>query len=327
VAPAVVAPVIAVHLGPDDLAQALRADAAAGLSAPSPSLPPKWFYDDRGSELFDQITRLDEYYPTRREREILQREAATIAAATGADTLIELGSGTSDKTQLLLDAFTATGQLQRFVPFDVSEGILRWSAEAIARQHPGLAVHGVVGDFDRHLDRIPRGGRRLIAFLGGTVGNYEPGPRARLLADLAATLDPGDSLLLGTDLVKAVDRLELAYDDPAGVTAEFNRNVLHVLRRELSAQVDPDGWDHVARWDPQAEWIEMRLAARGTQRIAIPALGLDRTFEPGESLRTEISAKFRRETVEDELATAGLRLTHWWTDAAGDFALSLAVKP
>ena len=325
--PSVVDPVVDVYLTPDDLAQALRADVTAGLSAAEPSLPPKWFYDDRGSELFDEITRLEEYYPTRREREILQREAGTIAAASGADTLVELGSGTSDKTRLLLDAFAATGQLERFVPFDVSEGILRWSAHTIAERHPGLVVHGVVGDFDRHLDRIPAGGTRMVAFLGGTIGNYEPGPRARLLADLADSLARGDSLLLGTDLVKAPARLVAAYDDAAGVTAEFNRNVLRVLARELGAEVDPDGWDHVARWDGDAEWIEMRLAARGTQRIAVPELGIDRTFADGESLRTEVSSKFRRENVERELAEAGLRMTHWWTDAMGDFALSLSTKP
>ncbi|WP_426571952.1 ergothioneine biosynthesis protein EgtB [Aquihabitans sp. McL0605] len=325
--PSVIPPVIDVHLGAADLGRALRADVVAGLAAAEPSLPPKWFYDDRGSELFDQITRLDEYYPTRREREILQREAAAIAEASGADTLVELGSGTSDKTRLLLDAFDATGQLQRFVPFDVSEGILRWSAHTIAERHPGVAVHGVVGDFDHHLGCIPAGGRRMVAFLGGTIGNYEPGPRARLLAGLAATLASGDSLLLGTDLVKDPQRLVLAYDDPAGVTAEFNRNVLRVLARELDAEVDPDSWEHVARWDAGEEWIEMRLAALGPQRIAVPSLGVERSFGPGESLRTEVSAKFRRETVEAELAAAGLELTHWWTDAAGDFALSLSTKP
>ncbi|MCU1356012.1 MAG: methyltransferase [Acidimicrobiales bacterium] len=323
----VVRPVIDVHLGPDDLDAALRADVVAGLTAAEPTLPPKWFYDDRGSELFDEITRLDEYYPTRREREILQREAATIAAVSGADTLIELGSGTSDKTRILLDAFDAAGQLQRFVPFDVSEGILRWSAHHIAERHPGLQVHGVVGDFDRHLGTVPGGGRRMVAFLGGTIGNYETAPRARLLADLAETLDSGDSLLLGTDLVKDVGRLVAAYDDAAGITGEFNRNVLHVLARELGAEVDPDGWDHVARWNEAEEWIEMRLAARGPQRIAVDDLDIARTFADGETLRTEVSTKFRREQVESEVAAAGLTLTHWWTDALGDFALSLSTKP
>ncbi|MEZ5177850.1 MAG: L-histidine N(alpha)-methyltransferase [Acidimicrobiales bacterium] len=294
-APPVVEPRVDVHLHPADLERALRSDVATGLGATPATLPPKWFYDDRGSELFDQITRLDEYYPTRREREILEREAATIAEASGADTLVELGSGTSDKTRLLLDAFEATGQLERFVPFDVSEGILRWAAHTIAERHPGLAVHGVVGDFDHHLDALPAGGRRTVAFLGGTIGNFEPAHRARFLADLAASLRPGDSLLLGTDLVKDPERLVAAYDDAAGVTAEFNRNVLAVLAHRLDAELDPDGWAHEARWNDVDEWIEMHLVARGSQQVSVPSLGVSRSFAPGESIRTEISAKFRRE--------------------------------
>ncbi len=325
--PSVRAPQIDVHLGADDLARALRADVVAGLTASPATLPPKWFYDDRGSELFDQITRLDEYYPTRREREILEREAGTIAAVSGADTLVELGSGTSDKTRLLLDAFEATGRLRRFVPFDVSEGILRWAAHAIAERHPGLAVHGVVGDFDHHLPEIPAGGRRMVAFLGGTLGNFEPAARARFLGDLAGSLRSGDSLLLGTDLVKDPGRLVAAYDDAAGVTAEFNRNVLSVLARRLGADVALDGWEHEARWNESEEWIEMHLAASGPQRIEVPTLGVARTFEAGETIRTEVSAKFRRDGVEAELGAAGLALTHWWTDAQGDFALSLSIKP
>ncbi len=319
-------PVIDVHLHPADLDDALRRDVVAGLGAPQATLPPKWFYDDRGSELFDRITRLEAYYPTRREREILEREAGAIATASGADTLVELGSGTSDKTRLLLDALTATGQLRRFVPFDVSEGILRWSAAAIAQRYPGIEVHGVVGDFDHHLGRIPAGGRRMVAFLGGTVGNYEPVARARLLADLHDALAPGDSLLLGTDLVKDPARLVAAYDDPEGVTAEFDRNVLRVLARELDAVVDPEGWDHEARWDVEAERIEMHLRPRGPQRITVASLGLDRTFADGETIHTEISAKFRRGGVAAELAAAGFTLTHWWTDADGDFALSLSTR-
>ncbi len=321
------APTVDVHLGPDDLTAALRADVAAGLRAPQATLPPKWFYDDHGSELFDQITRLDAYYPTRCEREILTREAGAIVSASDADTLVELGSGTSDKTRLLLDAFTATGQLRRFVPFDVSEGILRWSADAIAEAYPGVRVHGVVGDFDRHLGELPRGGRRMVAFLGGTIGNYQTTARARLLAELSDALGPGDSLLLGTDLVKDPARLVTAYDDPEGITAAFNRNVLRVLARELGAEVDPDGWDHEARWNAEEEWIEMHLRARGRQRIVVPSLGIDRTFADGETIHTEVSAKFRRPKVQGELAAAGLELKNWWTDTNADFALSLSIKP
>ena len=240
--------------------------------------------------------------------------------------MIELGSGTSDKTRTLLDAFSSAGQLQRFVPFDVSEGILRWSAAAMADRYPGLAVHGVVGDFDHHLDRLPAEGRRLVVFLGGTIGNYEPVDRARLLRRLADQLAPGDSLLLGTDLVKDPSRLVAAYDDGAGVTAEFNRNVLRVLDRELGATFVPDRFDHVAVWDPDAQWIEMRLRSDGDQLVRIDALDLDLSFAHGEEIRTEVSAKFRRANVDDELTAAGLQLADWWTDAAGDFAVSLSFR-
>ena len=319
--------VIDVHLTPDDLHDALLDDVRTGLTDTPKHLPPKWFYDDRGSELFDRITRLPEYYPTAREREILEREAATIADRSGADTLVELGSGTSDKTRILLDAMAATGRLTRFDPFDVSEGILRWAAAHIAEERPGLAVHGVVGDFERHLHLLPREGRRMVAFLGGTIGNLAPPKRARFLADLSANLRPGDSLLLGTDLVKDPARLVAAYDDAAGVTAEFNRNVLHVLNRELHASFEPDRFTHVARWNAEEEWIEMWLRSEGEQHAVVKALGLDVEFADGEELHTEISAKFRRERVTDEVEAAGLSLAEWWTDTASDFALSLSFKP
>jgi L-histidine N-alpha-methyltransferase len=313
-----------VHLGPDDLARALEADVRAGLGTTPKSLPPKYFYDDRGSELFDAITRLPEYYPTRTERGILVDRAADVVGATKATTLVELGSGTSEKTRLLLDAFTAAGVLERFVPFDVSEATLRQSASAIAREYPGVEVHAVVGDFDHHLACIPRGGTRVVAFLGSTIGNFAPGPRATFLAEIAAALDPGDAFLLGTDLVKDPSRLVAAYDDAAGVTADFNRNVLRVVNHALDADFDPEAFAHVARWDADAEWIEMRLRAGAPQKVTVGALGMDVRFTSGEELRTEISAKFRRTGVEAELDAAGLRLAEWWTDPAGDFALSLS---
>ncbi len=321
---ATVEPTFAVHLSEADLDAALRADVLDGLTRQPKELPPKWVYDDRGSELFGQITRLPEYYPTEREREILRRKADAVAARSGADTLVELGSGTSDKTRTLLDALRSTGQLERFVPFDVCEGVLRWSAAAIAERYPGLAVHGVVGDFERHLAELPRRGRRLIALLGGTIGNFDPTARKELLGELVDQMAPGDHLLLGTDLVKDPGRLVRAYDDAAGVTAEFNRNVLAVLNRELGADFDLARFDHVARWDAQEEWIEMRLRSTAEQTVRIPAVDLEVAFAAGEELRTEISAKFRRERVEAELANVGLQLTDWWTDAAGDFALSLS---
>jgi L-histidine N-alpha-methyltransferase len=312
------------HLDGADMAAALRDDARRGLSANPKQLPPKWFYDERGSELFDEITRLPEYYPTRREREILERWAGEIAAATGADTLVELGSGTSAKTRLLLDALARAGTLKRFVPFDVSEATLLGASAMIAKAYPGVSVHGVVGDFERHLALVPSGGRRLVAFLGGTIGNLEPAARAGFLAGVATTMEPGDALLLGTDLVKDPGRLEAAYDDPGGVTAEFNRNVLHVLNRELGADFVPERFAHVARWVPEHEWIEMRLRAQVEQTVRVPAIEMVVEFAAGEQLRTEISAKFTRAGVEAELTAAGFDLREWWTDAADDFALSLA---
>jgi L-histidine N-alpha-methyltransferase len=313
------------HLRPDDAAAALRADALAGLTATPKTLPPRWFYDERGSELFDRITRLPEYYPTRAERAILDAGAAEIAEAAGADVLVELGSGTSDKTRLLLTALRATGTLRTFVPFDVDPSVLRAAGAALTDEFPGLEVAAVVGDFTRHLGELPTTGRRrLIAFLGSTIGNLEPGPRAAFLTEVAGALRPGDSFLLGTDLVKDPGRLVRAYDDDDGVTAAFNRNVLAVLDRELGADFDLDAFDHVALWDPEHEWIEMRLRSRVDQVVSVADLGLEVPFAAGEDLRTEISAKFRRERVEAELAAAGLAMTHWWTDPAGDFGLSLS---
>jgi L-histidine N-alpha-methyltransferase len=313
-----------VHLAPEATALALAADVRAGLTATPKTLPPKWFYDDRGSELFDEITRLPEYYLTRTERGILVAHARDVAELTKADTLVELGSGTSEKTRLLLDALRDAGTLDRFVPFDVSEQTLRDAATAVAREYDGVRVHAVVGDFEHHVDLVPGGGTRVVAFLGSTIGNLAPGPRARFLADVAAALAPGDALLLGTDLVKDADRLVAAYDDAAGVTAEFNRNVLRVLNRELSADFDPDAFEHVARFDRDAEWIEMRLRSTRGQTVTIADLTMTVGFAAGEEIRTEISAKFRKGGVARELAEAGLELAEWWTDPASDFALSLS---
>ena len=316
---------VEVHLDPDDLRRSLRDDARRGLTADPKWLPPKWFYDEAGCELFERITELPEYYPTRREREILTARAVEIATTSDADTLVELGSGTSAKTRLLLDAMAAAGTLRRFVPFDVSEPTLRTAGEAIVEEYPGVAVHAVVGDFERHLGLLPRDGRRLVAFLGGTIGNLAPPERAKFLSEVAGMLSPGDALLLGTDLVKDADRLRAAYDDGTGVTAAFNRNVLHVLNRELDADFAPDAFAHVAHWDPDEEWIEMRLRSTAAQAVHVRALDLEVQFAAGEELSTEISAKFRRARVETELAAAGLSLREWWTDDVSDFALSLAV--
>jgi L-histidine Nalpha-methyltransferase len=313
-------------LAADSAAQALRRDVRAGLTQTPKSLPPKWFYDSVGSDLFDQITRLPEYYPTRAEAQILRARSTEIAAASGADTLVELGSGTSEKTRLLLDALRDSGSLRRFVPFDVDAGVLNAAGSAIQSEYPGVEIDAVCGDFEEHLGKIPRVGRRLVVFLGSTIGNLTPGPRADFLSALSDTLQPGDSLLLGTDLVKDVDRLVRAYDDRTGVTAKFNRNVLAVVNRELDADFDLDAFEHVARWNVGEERIEMWLRASSPQRVQIAALDLTVDFAAGEEMLTEVSCKFRPDGVEAELAAAGLRRTHWWTDPAADFGLSLSTK-
>ena len=315
---------LTVGLGPDDLRRDMRADVIRGLQSTPKELPSKYFYDEEGSQLFDSITRLPEYYPTRTERAILIERAGEIAARSGADTLIELGSGTSEKTRLLLDAFARRGTLRRFVPFDVDETTLRSAAAAVATEYPGVTVHAVVGDFERHLPLLPTGGRRMIAFLGSTIGNLTPEERASFLSRVVAQLEPGDTFLLGTDLVKDVGRLEAAYDDSAGVTAAFNRNVLHRLNRELDADFVPNRFEHVALFDTEREWIEMRLRSSVEQTVTVAGLGLTVRFAAGEEMRTEISAKFRPDSLTGELTVAGLELLGLWTDPAGDFALSLS---
>jgi L-histidine Nalpha-methyltransferase len=314
------------HLAADSAYHALRRDVFDGLQNTPKSLPPKWFYDSLGSELFDQITRLPEYYPTRAEAEILRARSAEIALASEADTLVELGSGTSEKTRMLLDALRSRGSLHRFVPFDVDASMLSTAATAIQHEYPNVEIKAVCGDFEEHLTEIPKGGQRLFAFLGSTIGNLTPGPRAEFLATLSAVMRPGDSLLLGTDLVKDAGRLVRAYDDAAGVTARFNRNVLAVINRELDADFDVDAYQHVARWNAGEARIEMWLRADRRQRVRVGALELTVDFAAGEEMLTEVSCKFHPDGVKAELAGAGLRRIRWWTDSAGDFGLSLAVK-
>jgi L-histidine Nalpha-methyltransferase len=313
-----------VHLDDNDMTRELRSDVRTGLTATPKSLPPKWFYDARGSRLFEDITRLPEYYPTRTERLILDRRATDVARLTGAKTLIELGSGSSEKTRLLLDALTAHGSLGAFVPVDVSASALDEAVDRLTAAYSGLTVHGIVADFTRHLEHLPAGGDRLVAFLGGTIGNFGPDERAGFFAGLRGVLGAGEHLLLGADLVKDPAVLVPAYDDGAGVTAEFNRNVLHVVNRELDADFDVPAFEHVALWDARNEWIEMRLRASRAMRVTVRALDLTVEFAAGEEMRTEISAKFRRAGLERELTGAGFALREYWTDPAGLFALCLA---
>ena len=313
------------RLPPDYRARTLRADVLAGLTATPKTLPPKWFYDAQGSALFEKITELPEYYPTRAERSILRAVAPEVAAESGAQVLVELGSGSSEKTRLLLDALRDRGTLRSYVPVDVSESALMAAGDALAADYPDLAVQAVESDFEERLG-LPAAaaGPRLVAFLGSTIGNMTPAQRAEFLARVRAQLRPGDAFLLGTDLVKDPATLVAAYDDTAGVTAAFNKNVLAVLNAQLGADFDLDAFEHVAVWDTQREWIEMRLRSTADQHVLIRDLGLTVSFADGEEMRTEVSAKFRRSGVEAELASAGFAMRSWWTDSEGQFGLSLS---
>jgi L-histidine Nalpha-methyltransferase len=319
---------IDVHVG-DGSVRSLPDDVLDGLTRPFKELPPKHLYDARGAELFDQICDLPEYYPTRTERSILDSCADMIVRRTGMAELVELGSGTAAKTRVLLSAMDRAGTLWRYVPFDVAEQLVRDCAAALSDEYPSLHIHGIVGDFERHLSKIPPPDPdhpRVVAFLGGTIGNFPPGARRRFLRAIASLLSPRDYLLLGTDLVKDIDVLEAAYDDAEGVTAEFNRNMLEVLNRELDADFPTDQFEHVAFFDPEREWIEMRLRARRACHVHIAALDLDVDFARGEELRTEISAKFTPDRLKADYAAAGLELAEWFTDDEDLFALSLAAK-
>ncbi|HEY5942934.1 MAG TPA: L-histidine N(alpha)-methyltransferase [Solirubrobacterales bacterium] len=316
---------IDVHLDADAAAK-MADDVRAGLCVYPKEVAPKYFYDDRGSRLFEQITELPEYYPTRAEREILEQRSSEIHATAGCpSTLIELGSGSAAKTRHLLSAMRACDSLETYVPVDISEEITARTAAELVEEYPGLDVHGLVCDFEQHLERVPHGtDKRMIAFLGGTIGNLYPRQRHAFLERIAALLGPDDHLLLGTDLIKDRDRLEAAYDDSAGITAEFNKNVLAVLNNQLGADFDLDCFEHVARYDEEAERMDIRLRSTADQEVRLDGLDLEISFAVGEEMRTEISTKFTRERLEDVYAGAGLELRGWFTDAAGDYALSLA---
>ncbi|MGW1024254.1 L-histidine N(alpha)-methyltransferase [Streptomyces sp. NPDC002577] len=313
------------RLPADYFTTTLHADVRDGLGHAPRTLPPKWFYDKRGSELFEQITRLPEYYPTRAEEEILTRRAPEIAELTRAATLVELGSGSSRKTRLLLDALTAAGTLRRYAPLDVNAPALEEAGRAIRHDYPGLTVSATVADFETDLALSDEPGPRLLAFLGSTIGNFDTEQRGAFYRTLSHALSSDDVLLLGADLVKDPEILVRAYDDAAGVTADFNKNVLHILNRELGADFDPDLFDHIALWNTEHERVEMRLRSRTAHTVEIPDLDLTLDLAEGEDLRTELSCKFRRDTLTAELEAGGFTVRHWWTDPAARYALVLAV--
>lgn len=315
-----------IHLEPGWWRTALENDIRSGLLMTPRCIPAKWLYDERGSQLFDEITKLDEYYPFRAEREILRDRASEIVELAEADTLVELGSGTSEKSRVLLSAMHDANVLRRYVPFDVSEEMLRSAAAEIAMEYPGVSVHGVVGDFERHIPLVPISGTGMVAFLGSTIGNFAPARRTQFLADVASALEPGGTFLLGADLVKDRARLHAAYNDERGITAAFNLNMLTMINRELNADFDPAKFEHAADWDVENEWIDIRVRSLADQVIRVGDLDLEIAVADGDEIRTEISAKFRLDGITAELAGHGLATVAQWTDSGGDFSLTLARK-
>jgi L-histidine Nalpha-methyltransferase len=312
----------------EDDERSLANDVLDGLTKPFKELAPKHFYDARGSELFERITEQPEYYPTRTEMAILREHAEEILELTGAGELVELGAGASDKARVLLDAMREAGTLRRYIPLDVSQSVVEDAARTLIDDYEGLQVYGVVGDFERHLEHVPDdgrvGGNRLVALLGGTIGNFPPGTRRNVLGKIGTLLGSEDRLLLGTDLVKDPRIIEAAYNDAAGITAEFNRNLLHVLNRELHGDFQPESFEHIAFYDRRNEWVEMRLRATRAMSVYIADLDLRVEFAAGEELRTEISAKFTRGHIEADLDAAGLALERWLTDDEDLFAVTMA---
>jgi L-histidine N-alpha-methyltransferase len=304
----------------------MAAEVREALGGTPPSLPSKYFYDERGSRLFQEITRLPEYYQTRTEEALLEAVADDLLGMVKARELVELGSGSGRKIRLLLDAMVRAGRLESCVLFDINERDLEQSVRALGRDYPGAHVRGVVGDFTRGLEAVGPGSERLVALLGGTIGNLHPRDVPPFLSRIAGLLQEGDAFLLGVDLVKDKRVLEAAYNDAAGVTERFNRNILRVMNDRLGADFDPSAFEHVAFYDEENAWIEMRLRARRAQRVRIPAAGLERHLEAGEEIRTEISCKYTRASLEGRLAGTGLRLGRWLTDAEDRFALALLFR-
>jgi L-histidine N-alpha-methyltransferase len=304
----------------------MLAEVAAGLGAPQKELPPKYFYDQRGSELFEEITRLQEYYPTRTERALLEAWMPSLVRRLGTRALVELGAGSAEKSRIILDAMRDAGTAELFVPIDVSATFLSQTAARLRREYPRLAVEPAIADIAEELNlprRLPR--PALYAFLGSTIGNFYPPAAIRLLGRVRGAMEPGDRFLMGVDLRKDVARVEAAYNDARGVTAEFNRNMLLVLNHELGADFDPSAFDHLAFYEPVAHRIEMHLVSQRAQVVTVPGLGEVR-FDAGESLRTEISCKHDRESVAQLFEAAGLELEEWRADPESLFALVVGAR-
>ena len=308
---------------PDTLGKIVR----AGLLAKPKTLPSKLFYDERGSTLFEQICELPEYYQTRTEHQLLITWADEIVQLSEAEELVELGSGAATKTRVLLDAMTQADQLRYFVPFDVDETIVRRVSEELVQEYPGLQIHGVAGDFLVHLEHIPEGGKRLVVILGGTIGNLPPIAAEDFLTAVNTEMASGDFFLLGVQLITDPRRLEAAYNDQKGITAKFNKNILRVLRTQLGAQCNPDHFDHVARYNPDAHRIEMWLRSCRDQLLDIPNLNLSLQLKENEEIRTELSTKYDRPLAEDLLFSSGFELVKWYTDPDQLIGLALAQKP
>jgi len=304
----------------------LADDVRRGLTATSKSLPPKYFYDERGSRLFEQICGTPEYYLTRTEKALLESVAQRIIARVRPRDLVELGPGSADKARVLLDAMQRAGSLGRYIPVDVSPEIVQSSARALTQAYPGLRVQAVIGDFLQHLDKIPGGERRLVIFLGSTIGNLEHGPAVAFLRHLAEALEPGDAFLLGTDLVKSPEMLEAAYNDSQGLTRDFNRNILRVINRHLHADFQPERFRHVAFFNAQRQRVESYLESEVEQDVSIDALDLRLRFRKGERIHTEYSQKYTRDSVEELLRDGGMELLDWLTDPKGWFGLALAQR-
>ncbi|WP_338749767.1 L-histidine N(alpha)-methyltransferase [Janibacter alittae] len=303
----------------------LETDLRDGLWSSPPSLPPRWFYDERGSRLFDQITALPEYYPTRAEHEILQARSPEIIAITGARGVDELGAGTSAKTRVLLDALTAGGRRAVYAPLDISSEVLLETAAQLRSEYPTLTVEPAVADFLHLPPLVGEPGERLLLFLGGTIGNFTDAERDDFLAMVSQALAPGDHFLVGADLVKDPTRLTAAYDDAAGVTAQFDLNLIDVINRTVPVTgLHREDFAHEAVWDERASHIEMRLRAVRDVDADFTGIGRRWRLAKGEYLRTEISRKFRLEELHAELATHGLAPDGGWTDEAEDFSLTLA---